>query len=194
MGLDSVELVLELEKFFSLDIPDSSAEKMVTVQNAVDTIAGLSGISSEESSLRSDLLLRLKNCLSSIPSETLGLDDLISDFLSPADTEAWATFQLCLAMKIPKPYLKGTREAFKPLQALRQLFNHVPDYDWNDITVGTFIDSIYALNYKRVLSGKPFDNKYQIYIAVAGITGEKLGVDYYEIGPDKAFVNDFGID
>ncbi len=39
-SLDVVELVMALEEEFSVEIPDESAEKIKTVQDAVDFISG----------------------------------------------------------------------------------------------------------------------------------------------------------
>lgn len=38
-SLDIVELVMAFEEAFEIDIPDEDAEKIVTVQNAIDYIA-----------------------------------------------------------------------------------------------------------------------------------------------------------
>ena len=38
-SLDTVELIMELEKEFGMQIPDDQAEKISTVQDAVDYIA-----------------------------------------------------------------------------------------------------------------------------------------------------------
>ena len=38
-SLDTVELIMELEKEFGMAIPDDQAEKIATVQDAVDYIA-----------------------------------------------------------------------------------------------------------------------------------------------------------
>ena len=38
-SLDTVELVMALEEEFEIDIPDESAEKITTVQSAVDFIS-----------------------------------------------------------------------------------------------------------------------------------------------------------
>lgn len=38
MSLDSVELLMEFEKHFDIEIPDIEAEKMYTVQQVVDYI------------------------------------------------------------------------------------------------------------------------------------------------------------
>lgn len=42
-SLDTVELVMALEDEFDLDIPDEEAEKIKTVQNAIDYIISKSG-------------------------------------------------------------------------------------------------------------------------------------------------------
>ena len=39
-SLDTVELVIALEEEFDIEIPDEDAEKIATVQNAVDYIKG----------------------------------------------------------------------------------------------------------------------------------------------------------
>ena len=39
-SLDTVELVMALEEEFGIEIPDEDAEKIATVQNAVDYIKG----------------------------------------------------------------------------------------------------------------------------------------------------------
>lgn len=42
-SLDTVELVMALEDEFGLDIPDEEAEKIKTVQNAIDYIGSKTG-------------------------------------------------------------------------------------------------------------------------------------------------------
>ena len=42
-SLDTVELVMALEDEFGLDIPDEEAEKINTVQNAIDYITSKAG-------------------------------------------------------------------------------------------------------------------------------------------------------
>lgn len=42
-SLDTVELVMALEEEFEADIPDEEAEKIVTVQDAIDFIKAHSG-------------------------------------------------------------------------------------------------------------------------------------------------------
>ena len=39
MGLDTVDLLIKVENHFSISIPNSEAEQIVTVQNYYDTVA-----------------------------------------------------------------------------------------------------------------------------------------------------------
>jgi acyl carrier protein len=42
-SLDTVELVMDLEEHFGIEIPDEDAEKLKTVKDAVDYITGKKG-------------------------------------------------------------------------------------------------------------------------------------------------------
>ena len=44
MGLDSVELIMEVEKHFSISIPDPEAEKAYSVGKLVDCVSKIPGI------------------------------------------------------------------------------------------------------------------------------------------------------
>ena len=68
------------------------------------------------------------------------------------------------------------------------------NYDWNSISVERFIDAVCAANYKSLVNQDAISSKYEIYIAVMGITAEKIGIDYFEILPEKSFTSDLGVD
>lgn len=42
-SLDLVELIMAMEEEFDVEIPDEEAEKIVTVQNAIDYVAKIQG-------------------------------------------------------------------------------------------------------------------------------------------------------
>ena len=42
-SLDLVELIMAMEEEFDVEIPDEEAEKIVTVQNAIDFVAKIQG-------------------------------------------------------------------------------------------------------------------------------------------------------
>lgn len=60
MGLDSVELLMEVEKHFSISIPDRKAEKAYTVGLLVDFIADILNVAGYNFTLR-EIPLTLSN-------------------------------------------------------------------------------------------------------------------------------------
>lgn len=193
MGLDSVELVMEIEKYFGIRIPDAEAEVMVTLQDAANTVAGHLNITSEGLHLREHMLQRVAQCLRGHSEKAITQNDYISSFLSLTDREAWRAFTACMEANIPTPSLMKESKPLTPFEAIGRLFYSTPAYNWWAITVGTFVDCIYIVNYETMLPPKAITSKYEIYLGIAGITSDKLGIDCFEMGPEKSFVDDFGI-
>ena len=67
-------------------------------------------------------------------------------------------------------------------------------YNWSSITFDQFVTAICANNYEELIDKKQIKELYEIYIIVIAITVDKIGVDYYEITPDKSFTTDLGVD
>jgi hypothetical protein len=67
-------------------------------------------------------------------------------------------------------------------------------YDWLSINGEQFVAAICAKNCDELINREHIKSTYEIYIAVTSITVNKIGVDYYEIAPEKSFTTDLGID
>lgn len=125
-----------------------------------------------------------------MPSKTpLNKDDLLFVQLHPSNKLFWSETENMLGLKLPMP--TWTNDG-----SIRKFFNRLvkPNYDWTSINVDRFIDVVCFANYMTLIKPSEITSKYEILVAVAGITEEKCGVDFYEIFPEKAFVKDFGID
>jgi hypothetical protein len=94
---------------------------------------------------------------------------------------------------VPKPDIIKAN-SHKLSDKIKTLLSWAPNYDWMTITIAQFTDAICASNYLTLVDKKNIKSKYEIYIVVVGITVDKTGVEYYEIGPDKSFTNDLGVD
>ncbi len=195
MGLDSVELVLEIEKYFGIRIPDAEAEKTITVQNLVDCVSRHLDIRSDSTDLREQVLSAIIHSLSVLHPEadTPSPTDHISNFLPSENIEEWQRFEETFKLNTPTPALPGQPGSGFWSKVWRKA-GWKPMYDWGAITVVDFADAVCAANYKSLLARTSLTSKYEVYIAVAGITAEKIGVDVLEISADKAFVKDLGID
>ena len=191
MGLDSVELLISFENYFSIQISDSQAEKIQTVQEMVDCVSRTLAISYPDTSLKETLFEKLKAILmqSGLADNSFSLSDKIFSILNPDDKESLIKLSERLNLQIPEPF----READTMVKKIFSL-GWRSRYDWKMVTVDQFITAIYANNYKKTINPKSIKTTYEILIAIIGITSDKLGLDVYEVQPDKRFVHDFGID
>jgi acyl carrier protein len=195
MGLDSVELLMDIEDYFGITISDSEAEKIYTVQQMVDTVANLLNIKDETADLRDVILERVNHALIKleITSDPINPSDFISSYLSPENKESWDAFVGELQLKVPKPdTIKENKSIF--INKIMKVVHWLPLYDWRLVTVNQFIDAVCAMNYEKYTSPGQIKSKFEIYAAVCAITVNKIGVDYYEVTPEKSFTADLGID
>jgi acyl carrier protein len=195
MGLDSVELVLEIEKYFEIQISDAEAEKISTVQDMVDVVASHLNISDNSANLRDDILQRINDALLKLGliEKEIKLDERIVRYISPQDERFWKVLEDELQLKVPAIYTIN-KKANKLIDKIKSAFNLGPLYNAEETSVEEFIAAICAANDKQLIDRKTIKSTYEIYIGVIGVTVDKIGVDYYEITPEKSFTNDLGVD
>lgn len=194
MGLDTVELIVEFEKFFQIDIPNREAEKMTTVRQATDTIARLLHISATEAPLRDHYFGLIQSALSAhTPDKPFTLSANIAPYLSAGDEERWKKLDSTLGLPVHRAAMRQSAPA-KSSWWRKHIMVWLPAYDWNNITVDDFILAFCASQYARILRKEKITNYYEILVAVTGITVNKAGVDYYEVSPDSSFTSDLGLD
>jgi acyl carrier protein len=195
MGLDSVELVMEVEKYFGIAIPDPEAEKAYTIQAMVDIVARHLNLTGNGMELRDKIFEKVNQALLKLGliNTPVSLADLISKYLFPDNKETWQAFKNELQLKVPKPDTIK-RNSPKLIDKIKFAINWTPMYDWSSITVDQFVAAICANNYEELIDKEHIKSTYEIYIAVTAITVDKIGVDYYEIAPEKSFTTDLGVD
>ena len=195
MGLDSVELLMEIENYFGIRIPDSEAEKIYTIQLMVDSVANHLNITSESMELRDKKFQQVVQSFQALgwTNEKVLLTDFVSNYIPTDNKKVWMDLENAINLSIPKIEIirKGST---KISDKLKKLISWIPSYEWNEITMEQFVGAICANNYREVVDKKNIKTKYDIYVAVAGLTVDKIGIDYYEIAPDKSFTSDLGID
>ena len=195
MGLDSIELVMEVEKHFKISITDPEAEKIYTVQAMVDIVASHLNITDKGAELRDKIFDNVNEALLKlhVTATPISLTDKVSKYLSPEIPETWQLFKKELQLDVPNPEIvKGS--SFKIIDKIKYAFNWAPLYDWSCITIDQFVAAICACNHEALINKERVTSLYEIYIAVIAITVNKTGVDYYEISPEKSFTNDLGVD
>lgn len=195
MGLDSVELVMEFEKYFNIQISDAITEKIFTVQAAVDVMASFLNVTNETKELQAALLQKINDRLleKELINQSLNQTELIADKIKTFDKPTWRIIEKETDLNIPTISFKKKNKSNLSTKMIDYVGLNV-DYDLEKLTVANFIEAICAANYKTLIVPEKIKSEYEIYIAISGITVDKVGVDYYEIAPEKSFTRDLGVD
>lgn len=194
MGLDSVELVMEVERSFRINIPDAEASKIYTVQDMVNTVAAHLQITDDGTSLRDRMFGKVVQAMEAAAPgmvQYVTIHSKIPASIHPDNISVWEAFLQNLQLKVPVPAKPGNKNRF-----IKKLIPGIvgdPVYDWHSLSMETLVDAIYARNY-GTMRNPGLITRYEIYTTVIEITAEKLGIDYYEITPEKSFTTDLGID
>ena len=190
MGLDSVELIMDVEKHFSISISDPEAEKVYTVGQFVDCVAKILSIDKYDFELRDTTFSQIKTSLESYVHDIPGfsLTSKVSDTLDINDTTLIKSLEKDLGLELPRLHEKGF------LDGLLKRLPFFETIDFRTITWKRYIDIILAHNLNKLSPPIQYTSKYEVYIAIMRITVDKIGVDYHEIGLEKSFTDDLGVD
>ncbi|MBI1307023.1 MAG: hypothetical protein GC181_10515 [Bacteroidetes bacterium] len=188
MGLDSVELIMDIEEHFNINIADQDAENITTVQDLTDLVAQILHISNEESSVANDVLNTLNQILikNNQISTELNFSDFIFQIIS-SGKENLKTVESQLSLKLPK--IQNHQEL------IGRLFPFVfsPLIQRDKITVEQFIQSICAINHTKLFPSDSITDKFQIRCIVIALTADKCGINELHIRPDSRITSDLGI-
>jgi hypothetical protein len=189
MGVDSVELLMEFEQYFGINIPDEQAGNMISIGLAVDCIARHLSISREECQLQTNTFNIWSQAFRQYDSRIgeISLSNSASKFYSPENKAQKVFLEAIIHLEIPDFRAKLSGK-------LAKYFKLALSYDWTVITMAQFVDAINAHNLNRTVDRRGIKDKYEIYLAVMKLTVEKIGVEYFEISRDKSFTTDLGID
>lgn len=192
MGLDSVELLVSFENYFGITIPDQEAEKISRVSDMRDSVCRHLGITSSHTSLRDDVFAILRKALieAGINVSNIHLTDYLKGVFN-YDPEIWEQLERETGLRIP-PFPTPREDTFIDRLISRMAWK--PKVDYDALTFSDFCDVICAANYQKLLNTRTLSSSYDVYIALMAITEDKIGVDFYEIKPDKRFTDDFGVD
>lgn len=188
MGLDSVELLIELETFFAIDISDREAENILTVQDAVNCISSRIVFTDNGRDLKKDIFNRLASAIAE--SGVAGIirpDEKIFDLIPVTEKETWDKLAQKMNCQLPTPYLKG---------AVGKLIDKFfpSERNFENTSIDRFVDLTAAVNFQTIFKKREFKNEYEVMIAVMAITIDRLGVSPFEVFPSSSFTNDLGVD
>jgi len=195
MGLDSVELIMEVEKHFSISIPDPEAEKAATVGKLVDIVARILRAGPYDFALRIQTFEQIKTAIREVRNMPVNflITDQVANSINIFDNTLLSALEEKLDLKLPGLNNSGhLRNGVR--SKLRQWFSFETSLDFSNLNWKRFIDISLAYNLHRLENRIQYQSRYEIYIAVMRITVDKIGVDYEEIGIEKSFTDDLGVD
>ncbi|MBT2557428.1 hypothetical protein J7E24_06495 [Hymenobacter sp. ISL-91] len=195
MGLDSVELIYEVEGYFQVAISDHLAETISTVGDFAAAVtrlqnlppnAGRTAVHAEQLAKMMRFLRRqFPDITAATPLQEIGLlrpDEMVRPQLADH-----------LSLILPSvPTMVGPASA----GWLQRLFglNYPPPVPpaWPRATLAEFCDWLLAQNYQQLLPVPA--TLYEVQQAIIGLTSEKCGINVAEIQLTDSFTSDLGID
>ncbi|RYU84263.1 phosphopantetheine-binding protein [Hymenobacter persicinus] len=191
MGLDSVELVVAVERRFNFDIPDREAEQLATVEAVVAYVCRRQQIPADSAppAIFGQLLERVMGCVQQVTgAASLVASTRLDALWLPENLDA-GMLQLRNCLGMPLPDLLTPRKGIGLwLYGPRQLRKS----DYEAKTLADVVDWLLALHHPQLLFEAA--TRYEVERIVVGITSFISGVGVEEIKLTDSFTRDLGID
>ena len=192
MGLDTVELVVNIEKYFGLEIPDPVCEQLGTVGEVAKWLGHQLGTTNQRHSIvRENILLQLQRLFSPIlVGEETQLAELIES--QESQLEYKRLFEEANGLELPKLDLPKSVSSSNWLSRLFDTKLFATGINPLNRTIADLIDWTVALNYRKLLL-PPFQSQYEVEQAVIGITSDSSGLEISDVMLHSSFTNDLGM-
>jgi acyl carrier protein len=198
MGLDSVALLVDVEKHFDITIQNNEASNIYTLQDFADCVFKKVTLNPSQQCKSQVLFYRLRACFIDkllADKKELLLVTKIKDIIRGFDLkEAWPEIENAMNLKLPTLSVLDfdpSKEKDIKILGLKFWRRRTP------VTEGTISDLVYwmlSLNYNKLIDPKNLCNKADIERIVIGITSEATGIPVDEIKLEHSITGDLGID
>ena len=197
MGLDSVELVVRVEEYFGISIPDREAEKILTVQDFADCVYAKVTLNPTEKCKSQMLFYKFRAYFIDKHGDSKGeistrtkIKDLITGDLKTTWTEIEKYLQLDLPT-LSDLDLYPTKEKDVKILGVKVWTRKSP------VTIGTIADLVnwtLAQNYNTLIDPKFLFDKHDVEKVIIGIISESQGIPVDEIRLEHKISYDLGVD
>ncbi len=199
MGLDSVELVMEVEKYFGIDIPDAEAEAVRTVDDFAQCAARYISINKGQKCKSQMLFYVLRDYIAEVlnfPKERFMPSTLIGEvFPLENRKEQWTKMSDDLGLEIPTLSKRDLDPDIHYNNSfLFALFNVPEREDVSGKTIRDLTDWILTLNHERFIDAGNIASIQDIERVIIYFISEKCGIDVDSIQIHHKIANDLGID
>jgi acyl carrier protein len=198
MGLDSVALLIDVEKHFDISIPDGDAEKIFTVQEFVDCVFSKVTVNPSQKCKSQILFYRFRTYF--IDKFAFGRQEFLPtqklcDLIAMSELKAtWRDIEERLAIKLPElsesDLDRGKNRTLK-FVGLKFGTRTTPVTDG---TIRDLVNWTLSLNHEKFINPPNLCTKADIEKIIIGIINESAGVPINEIKLEHRIVDDLGID
>jgi len=198
MGLDSVALLVDVEKHFNISIPNSEAEKICTVQDFADCVFTKVSFRPSQKCKSQILIYRFREFFAS--NLDIGRNEFTPNkklsHLIPFNElkKVWKEMEKHLSVKLPDlSELDFNRTKEKEVKILGFKF-WTRKAPVTDGTVGDLVNWTLSLNHERFLDPRNLFSRADIERIIIGIITESLGIPVDEIKLSHSITDDLGVD
>jgi len=198
MGLDSVTLLVDVEKHFDISIPNAEAEKIYTVQDFADCVFTKVTFNPTQKCKSQILFHRLRSFFVDnlkADRERITLDRNLNELIQTEDLkETWRQLEEFLDAKLP-----GLSQLdFDPTIGKEIRFFGLKFWTRKkpvtNGTIGDLANWTLSLNHDKFIDPKNLCGKSDIERIITGIISESCGIPVDEIKLQHSITNDLGID
>lgn len=196
MGLDSVELVMNVEKHFGISIPDREAEQILTVADFSDCVCRHVAINSGSRCRSQYLFYVLRDYFNqehNVPKQEITPSTKLNE-LFPFETREvrWNRFSANLGIELPDLSAKDVSNPTKGKLLFDFIFkkNEIV----NDRTLRDLVGWILSLNHEQLIDINYLFDKTEVLRIIIGIISDTNGIPVEEIESHHRITYDLGID
>ncbi len=197
MGLDSVEILVRVEEYFGISIPDREAEKILTVQDFADCVFTKVTVNPTEKCKSQMLFYKLKTFFTdkqALCKEQIRPDSRIRDLITGDLKTTWTEIEQYLKLDLPTLSdldINPTKEKEIKILGVKVWTRKSP------VTIGTIGDLVnwtLAKNYDTLIDPKALFDKADVEKVIIGIISDSMGIPVDEIKLKHRISYDLGVD
>jgi hypothetical protein len=178
MGLDSVEILVRVEEYFGISIPDREAERILTVQDFADCVFTKVTVNPTEKCKSQMLFYKLKTYFTDKQGgkEQIRPDSKIKNLITGDLKTTWAEIERYLKLDLPTLSdldINPTEEKEIKILGVKVWTRKSP------VTIGTIGDLVnwtLAKNYDTLIDPKALFDKADVEKVIIGIISESMAI------------------
>ncbi len=198
MGLDSVELLINVEKHFDINIPDPEAAKIYTLQDFADCVYSKVQTNPSQACKSKVLFYRLRIYFQTrfgISRDDFYPQRLIGDLIPSIKLkDTWEMIAHDFDVLLPELTPHDVDPAQKSIKRIFGLSFLRTDKRLSQGSVGDLIHWMLTMNYKKFMNVNALCSKRDIEMIIIGIVSESVGIPVSELRLTHSITNDLGID